>query len=66
MSDKESTIIFGKNPVRSALGANHVKTFIVSRRLSDDPLVMLARSSHDENQKGNGAENMNQIINGKA
>src|SRR5574344_993579 len=48
MSDKESTIIFGKNPVRSALGANHVKTFIVSRRLSDDPLVMLARSSHVE------------------
>lgn len=36
-------IIYGKNPVRSALGAGHIKVLYVSKRLHDDPIVMLAK-----------------------
>ena len=45
MDKKERTIIYGKNPIRSALGAKHIQTLYVSRRLLNDPLVALARSS---------------------
>jgi 23S rRNA (guanosine2251-2'-O)-methyltransferase len=48
MSEKGCTIIFGKNPIRSALGAKHITTLFVSRRLLDDPLVNLAKSEQVE------------------
>jgi 23S rRNA (guanosine2251-2'-O)-methyltransferase len=48
MNEKESTIIFGRNPVRSAIGAKHVRTLIATRRLADDALVTLARANHIE------------------
>ena len=41
---KSGTIIFGRNPVRSALEAEHASLLYVSRRLSNDSLVSLARS----------------------
>ena len=38
-------IIYGKNPVRSAIGAGHVKVLYVSGHLLRDSLVSLAKSS---------------------
>lgn len=41
--NENGMIIYGKNPVRSAIGAGHVKVLYVSKRLQDDPIVMLAK-----------------------
>jgi len=38
-------IIYGRNPVRSALGAGHVKTLYVAQHLSHDPMLDLAKRS---------------------
>jgi len=41
--NENGMIIYGKNPVRSAIGAGHVKVLYVSKHLQDDPIVILAK-----------------------
>lgn len=41
----DGMIIYGRNPVRSALGAGHVKTLYVAQHLSHDPMLDLAKRS---------------------
>jgi 23S rRNA (guanosine2251-2'-O)-methyltransferase len=45
---KNVTIVYGRNPVRSALEANHADILYVSKRLQTDSLVHFAHSSRVE------------------